>query len=125
MSERLETTEPESTEAEAWATGQQYSLMKVDAGVMGQDFYYSLPTFTILVKTEEELKALNEEFSAVFSKYTDGVIVGTPREASLILSVNQAALDLETQNDIINTLRDKIKELTGSYEAAGDWKPED
>ena len=127
MSERLEPNEPEeATEdanAEPWATGDHYSFMKVDVGSMGNAFYYHLPTFTILAKTQEDLEAINDDFSVLFSKYTEQIIMGNPHEASLILSINQAAVDLATQNDIINTLRDKIYELTGSYEAAGDWKP--
>jgi len=129
LSERLATTEPEgATEEvkdETWATGDHYSFMKVDAGSMGDSFYYHLPIFTILVKTEEELGAVNDDFSALLSKYTDQIIMGSPHEASLILSLNQAASDLALFNDVINTMRDKIFELTGSYEAAGDWAGKD
>jgi hypothetical protein len=115
----------EEDTGDPWATGDRYSLMKIDAGAMGGDFYFSLPTFTILVKTEEELTTLNEDFSELFSKYTDQIIVGSPHEASLILSLNQASADLSVQHDAIEFLRNKIHELTGSYEAAGDWQDKD
>ena len=127
MSERLETPEIEVTEpvvdagineADPWATGERYSYMRVDAGELGTDFYYSLPTFTILVKTKEELDTLNEEISAILSKYTDQIIVGTPHEASLIVSINQAAFDIAQRDEAISLLRNKIHELTGSEEAA-------
>lgn len=129
MSERLapaEADEPNfaavnDPDTESWAAGEKYAQMKVDVGELGDNFYYSLPTFTILVKTEEELGPLNEEFSALFSKYTDQIIVGTPHEATLILSLNQAAAELDTKNNVITFLRERIKEVTGSYEAAGDW----
>lgn len=126
MSERLETTESEGTgetaEAESWATGEHYARMNVEAGFMGDTAYFHLPAFTILAKTKEELDTINDDFSTLLSKYTDQIIVGTPHEASLILSINQAAQDLAVQNDVINTLRGKIYELTGSYDAAGDWE---
>jgi len=129
MSERLETTETEevidaegSMQQEAWATGEHYSYMKVDAGSMGNALYYSLPTFTILTQTQEELETINDEFSAILSKYTDQIIVGAPHEASLVLSLNQASADLAQQKNVIEFLREKIKEVTGSYEAAGDWE---
>ena len=133
MSERLEHTESEEAPEEftgvhdvepEWVTGEHYSYMKIDAGSMGDNFYYSLPTFTILAKDQEELDAINDDFSALLSKYTDQIIMGSPHEASLILSLNQAAADLASYNDAVNTLRDKIRELTGSYDAAGDWESE-
>ena len=116
-----ETADAEGSRAESWATGEHYARMNIEAGSMGDAHYYSLPAFTILTKTKEELDAINDDFSTLLSKYTDQLIVGTSHEASLILSINQASADLAQQNDIINFLRDKIKELTGSYEAAGDW----
>ena len=129
MSERLEATESEDLLEEgadgSWATGEHYSRMNVNAGNMGDVMYFSLPTFTILAKTQEELEAINADFSVLLSKYTDQLIVGTPHETSLILSLNQAAADLAVQNDVINTLRNKIYELTGSYDAAGDWGEEE
>ena len=125
MSERLETTEAdEATEEnqDSWVTGEHYSRMNIEAGSMGDAFYYSLPSFTILTKTQEELDAINTDFSVLLSKYTDQIVVGTPHEASLILSLNQAAADLAAQGDVVSFLRDKIHELTGSYEEAGDWE---
>jgi len=128
MSERLEATEDENLleegSAETWVTGDHYSRMKIEAGSMGDAFYYHLPPFTILTKTQEELETINDEFAVLLSKYTDQIIVGAPHEASLIISINQAASDLAQQNDIISFLREKIHELTGSYEAAGEWEAE-
>lgn len=124
MSERLDTPLADAEENESWPTGEHYSRMNIEAGNMGDAMYFSTPAFTILTKTQEELEVINTDFSAFLSKYTDQLIVGTPHEASLILSINQAATDLATQSDVINTLRNKIHELTGSYEAAGGWKDE-
>lgn len=129
MSERLkpaESEEPLVEETEeagegAWATGDHYSRMTPETGSIGSAFYMSLPTFTVLTKTQEELEALSGEFYALLSKYTEQIIVGDPHEASLILSINQAASDLAVQNDVIEFLREKIHELTGSYDAAGQW----
>ena len=126
MSERLEATETDETteeqETQSWPTGEHYSYMKVDVGTMGSAMYFSLPAFTILAKTEEEIRAINDDFSVPLSKYTDQLIVGNPHEASLILSLNQASADLAAQNNVIAFLREKIKEHTGSYEAAGGWE---
>lgn len=129
MSERLEPTVDEdlSDEApsqESWAAAEHYARMDIQAGHMGNDFYFSLPTFTILTKTQEELETISDEFAALLSKYTDQIIVGAPHEASLILSINQAASDLAVQNEAIAFLREKIHELTGSYDAAGGWEGE-
>lgn len=114
MSERLEPTETEEIGEEQvtedWGTGAHYSQMKIDAGILGNTFYYTLPTFTILAHTREELDEINREFSALLSKYTDGIIVGNSHEASLVLSLNQAAADLATNGEIIETLRAKISE---------------
>lgn len=136
MSERLEATEDDnlleegSTETwasstETWATGEHYSRMNIEAGSVGDAMYFHIPPFTILTKTQEELETVNNDFAVLLSKYTDQIIVGTPHEASLILSLNQAAADLAVQNDVINTLRNKIYELTGSYDEAGDWGDKD
>lgn len=127
MSERLESIETEETaeeSQESWDTGEHYSRMNIDTGTMGTALYYSLPALTILTKTQEDLETMNEEFSVLFSKYTDHIIVGTPHEASLVLSLNQAAADLVAQEDVVQFLRNKIHELTGSYEEAGDWQEE-
>ena len=126
MSERLAPIEiEEDTEGgsgESWATGEHYARMNIEAGNMGDAYYYSLPAFTILTKTQEDMETINDEFSVLISKYTDQIIVGTSHEASLILSLNQAAADLEMHLGVINTLREKVREFTGSYEAAGDWE---
>lgn len=128
MSERLEATENDELLEErsdgSWEAGEHYSRMNIQAGNMGEALYFSLPAFTILIKTQEELEAINDEFAELLSKYTDQIIVGTPHEASLILSLNQAAADLAAQGNAVQFLREKIKELTGSYEAAGDWEVE-
>jgi RNase H-fold protein (predicted Holliday junction resolvase) len=122
MSERLETTESEET-TESWAsaTEDHYSRMSIEVGTIGEVMYLSLPAITILAKNQEEIEDINTLSSVLFSKYTDQIIVGTPHEASLIMAINQASADLAMNADIIETLRDRIKELTGSYEAAGDW----
>lgn len=124
MSERLAPTDSEpdiseDTEREDWPAAEPYALMKVDAGEIGDNFYYSLPTFTVLVKTKDDLDALNEEFSALFSKYTEQIIVGDPNVATLIISLNQAAAELAAQNNVIEFLRGRLKELN---EEAGDWE---
>ena len=129
MSERLEAIESDELLEDgadgSWVSGEHYSRMNIQAGSMGDALYFSVPAFTILTKTQEELETINDEFAGLLSKYTDQIVVGTPHEASLILSINQAAADLATQNEVIGFLRDKIKELTGSYEAAGEWEVED
>lgn len=125
MSERLAATENEDSLEEGstdWPTGEHYARMNIEAGNMGDAMYFSLPAFTILCKTQEELESINADFGTLLSKYTDQLIVGTPHEASLILSLNQASADLATQANVITFLREKIKEVTGSYEAAGDWE---
>jgi hypothetical protein len=117
MSERLETTAVNATgetgEAEPWATGEHYSRMKIDAGALGNVFYYSLPAFTVLAHTRDELDGINEDFSALLSKYTDGIIVGSSHEASLVLSLNQAAADLKVNGEIIDVLRSELIEIKG------------
>jgi hypothetical protein len=117
MNERLapvETEEPNDVEVtEEWSTGDHYSRMKIDAGVLGNTFYYTLPTFTILAHTLEELDEINREFSALLSKNTDGIIVGNSHEASLVLSLNQAAADLATNGEIIDVLRSELIEIKG------------
>ena len=120
MSERLEATEPD--EETVWQTGEHYSRLNVQAGKIGDSYYFHMPAFTLLVKTPEDIEDVNAEFSVLISKYIDQIIVGEPNEASLILSINQAAADLALQNEIIKTLREKIYELTGSYADAGDWE---
>jgi hypothetical protein len=140
MSERLEHTEladptnnaaayeasGELTEVESeWATGEHYSRMQIESGGIGDILYLSLPALTFLAKTQEELESINTAISGVLSAYTDNIVVGNSHEASLLLSINQAASDLAEQAVIIGFLRDKIKELTGSYEAAGEWTGED
>jgi hypothetical protein len=133
VSERLEHTETEEIldgaveeiQEEPWVTGEHYSRMQIETGNIGNLLYLGLPALTFLAKSQEELEAINTDISGVLSKYTDGIIVGSSHEASLILSINQAAVDLSTYSDAVNALRVKIFELTGSYEAAGDWKPED
>ena len=127
MSERLESTVDEDLSDEApgqetWTPAERYAYMDVQAVSMGNAFYFSLPTFTILTTTQEELESISDEFAALLSKYTDHIIVGAPHEASLILSINQAAADLSAQNEVITFLREKIHEITGSYDAAGGWE---
>jgi hypothetical protein len=59
------------------------------------------------------LDEINREFSALLSKYTDGIIVGNSHEASLVLSLNQAAADLATNGEIIDVLRSELIEIKG------------
>jgi len=126
MSERLEAIESDELLEEgadgSWTAGDHYARMNIEAGNMGDAMYFSLPVFTILVKTQEELEAVNDEFAGLLYKYTNQIVVGTPHEASLILSINQAAADLDAQNVVIAFLRETIRDVTGSYEAAGDWE---
>jgi hypothetical protein len=115
--EEAKKTEEEAT-TEQWTTGDHYSRMKIDAGVLGNIFYYNIPTFTILAKTKEELAEINDDFSTLLSKYTDSILVGSSHEASLVLSLNQAASDLSVNGEIIATLRERIAELMGNQEEA-------
>jgi len=118
MSERLTPTESveEEQDNSEWSTGDHYSRMKVDAGMLGNIYYYGMPAFTVLAHTKEELDKINGDFSALLSKYTDDIVVGTPHETSLILSLNQAAADLSAHKEMVDVLRAKIFELTGDSE---------
>jgi hypothetical protein len=92
----------------------RYSHLKIDAGLLGNAYYYSPSRFTILLRTEDELNALNEKFSEIFEEYTDAIIVGTPEETSLILSLNQASANLAQQHEVIEVLREEILKLRGN-----------
>ena len=127
MSERLATktpvTEDEVTEEAEAVDGVEptedtnmdhYSRLKIDAGLLGSTYYYSPSRFTILLRTEDELTSLNEKFSEIFEEYTDGIIVGSPEEASLILSLNQASAGIAKQHEVIEVLREEILRLRGN-----------